>query len=213
MAFKDGFASGWLFSTAIAVVGALATFSAFIAFTTITAIAVTTMAFARLPLLFAALVRAWRSTLPGTLRLGLLTGWIQGLRRVVRHCAYHVIPAAFGAVITALATAAIALTATRTTTLTALATLCTCRALTLWCVRTLLRLATHGCGHSRLVGECQVLLYRVALQAFTIALAATLCAFTTTFTAVAATFTGLAWFTLFAAFTRFTGFATFRALC
>ena len=123
MAFKDGFARGWLFSTAIAVVGALATFSGVIAFTTITAIAVTTVAFARLALLFTALVRAWRSTLPGTLRPGLLTGWIQGLRRIVRHYAYHVIPATFWSVITVLATAAIAVTA-----------ISTCRPLTLWCI-------------------------------------------------------------------------------
>ena len=52
------------------------------------------------------------------------------------------------------------------------------------------------------------MLYRVAVNA----LAATLCAFTTTFTALAATFTGRAWFTLFAAYTRFAGLATFRAL-
>ena len=124
MAFKDGFASGWLFSTAMAVAGAFATFAAFIAFATITAITVTTVAFAWLALLFAA---PWCGTLPCSLRLGLLNGWIQGLRRVVHRCAYHVITVAFGAVIAALATTATTLAAL-TTTLTSLG------ALTVWCV-------------------------------------------------------------------------------
>ena len=134
MAFKNGFARGWLFCAAIAVVGALVTFSGFIAFTTITAIAVTTVAFARLALLFAALLRAWHGTLPGILRPGLLTRWNQGLRRVVHHCVDHSIPAAVWTVITVLATAAVAVTAMRTTTVTALATISTCRPLTLWCI-------------------------------------------------------------------------------
>jgi len=119
MAFKDCNVGNCSFpvTTDPLVVSALATFATFIAFATITAITVTTAAFAWLALLFAALVCAW----PGTLRLGLLSGWIQVLRRLVHRC---VVAAAFGAVITTLATAAIAVT----TTVIALATL------TLWSV-------------------------------------------------------------------------------
>ena len=121
MAFKGDSVGNWHFTIAT-VVSALA---AFIAFATITTIAVTTAAFARLALLFVAWLCAGHKTL--ALCRGLLAGWIQGLRRVVHRCAYHVITVAFRAVVTALATAAIAL-ATLTATVTSLA------ALTLWCV-------------------------------------------------------------------------------
>lgn len=80
MAFKGCNTGNWHFTVAIvatnttvaaAVVSALTTF---IAFTTITAIAITTAAFAWRTLLFAALLCAWRGSLPGTLSRGLLTG-------------------------------------------------------------------------------------------------------------------------------------------
>ena len=117
MAFKGDSVGNWHFTIAT-VVSALATFTAF---ATITPITVTTAAFAWLALLFVAWLRAWHETL--ALCRGLLSGWIQGLRRVVHRCAYHVITVAFGAVGAALATSAVAFT-----TLTSLA------ALTLWCV-------------------------------------------------------------------------------
>ena len=121
MAFKGDSVGNWHFTIAT-VVSALA---AFIAFATITPITVTTAAFAWLALLFVAWLCAGHKTL--ALCRGLLTGWIQGLRRVVHRCAYHVITVAFGAVIAALATTATTLAAL-TTTLTSLG------ALTVWCV-------------------------------------------------------------------------------